>query len=173
MQRINIMVGRFQPLTKGHLKCIEYSYNRKKVSTIICMINTADDKVDEKKPFPSSILLPIYKNLAKNNDVIEDIILVQSADIVKIGEILKGLGYEICSWVCGNDRYNAYSRMSTKYHDDAYLSEDFEMINVERDDDISATLVRDCIIKNDLKGFSDLTVFDESIFDILKTFLNK
>ena len=63
--------------------------------------------------------------------------------------------------------------MSTKYHDDAYLSDDFEMINVERDDDISATLVRDCIIKNDLKGFSDLTVFDESIFDILKTFLNK
>ena len=91
MRRINIMVGRFQPLTKGHLKCIEYSYNRKKVPTIICMINTADDKVDEKKPFPSSILLPIYKNLAKNNDVIEDIILVQSADIVKIGEILKGI----------------------------------------------------------------------------------
>ena len=147
MRRVNVMVGRFQPLTNGHLKCIEEAWNMLGVPTVICMINTKDEKVDERKPFPSSLLKPMYEEFAKTEHIVS-IELVSSADIVKIGTMLKEKGIEVCSWTCGTDRYDSYSKMAEKYHDQAYLSEDFKMIEVRRsDDDISATVVRDSIYK--------------------------
>lgn len=168
MRRVNVMVGRFQPLTNGHLKCIEEAWNMLGVPTVICMINTKDEKVDERKPFPSSLLKPMYEEFAKTEHIVS-IELVTSADIVKIGTMLKEKGIEVCSWTCGTDRYDSYSKMAEKYHDQAYLSEDFKMIEVHRsDDDISATVVRDSIYKNSLETFLKMTPFDKSEFNILR-----
>ena len=168
MRRVNVMVGRFQPLTNGHLKCIEEAWNMLGVPTVICMINTKDEKVDERKPFPSSLLKPMYEVFAKTEHIVS-IELVTSADIVKIGTMLKEKGIEVCSWTCGTDRYDSYSKMAEKYHDQAYLSEDFKMIEVRRsDDDISATVVRDSIYNNSLETFLKMTPFDKSEFNILR-----
>lgn len=168
MRRVNVMVGRFQPLTNGHLKCIEEAWNMLGVPTVICMINTKDEKVDERKPFPSSLLKPMYEEFTKTEHIVS-IELVTSADIVKIGTMLKEKGIEVCSWTCGTDRYDSYSKMAEKYHDQAYLSEDFKMIEVRRsDDDISATVVRDSIYKNSLETFLKMTPFDKSEFNILR-----
>lgn len=168
MRRVNVMVGRFQPLTNGHLKCIEEAWNVLGVPTVICMVNTKDEKVDERKPFPSSLLKPMYEEFIKSKHIVS-IELVINADIVKIGEMLKEKGIEICSWTCGTDRYDSYSKMAEKYHHQAYLSEDFKMIEVQRsDDDISATIVRDSIYKNNLETFLKMTPFDKSKFNILR-----
>lgn len=168
MRRVNVMVGRFQPLTNGHLKCIEEAWNMLGVPTVICMVNTKDEKVDERKPFPSSLLKPMYEESVKTEHIVS-IELVINADIVKIGTMLKEKGIEICSWTCGTDRYDSYSKMAEKYHDQAYLSEDFKMIEVQRsDDDISATIVRDSIYKNNLETFLKMTPFDKSEFNILR-----
>ena len=84
--------------------------------------------------------------------------------------MLKEKGIQICSWTCGTDRYASYSQMAEKYHDQAHLSEDFEMIEVQRsDDDISATIVRDSIYKNNLETFLKMTPFDKPEFNILRT----
>lgn len=158
MKKVNITIGRFQPITNGHMSCIEIPYKKLGIPTIICMIDVPDDKVDEKHPFPSSMLLPLYKNLFEKNNMIEDIILVKSADIVKIGETLYNMGYEIQSWTCGTDRLAMYKRMSTNYAEKAHLSEDFELIEVKRaDEDISATKVRQAILDNDYKTFVAMT----------------
>lgn len=169
MRRVNVMVGRFQPLTNGHLKCVETAWEKKGVPTVLCMVNTKEEKVDERKPFPSSLLLPMYEELSKTTHI-DSIELVVNADIVKIGERLLEKGIEIYSWTCGTDRYEAYSNMASKYHDQAHLNEDFEMIEVERsDEDISATDVRESIYNNDIKTFCELTSFNETQFDILRT----
>ena len=169
MRRVNVMVGRFQPLTNGHLKCVETAWEKKGVPTVLCMVNTKEEKVDERKPFPSSLLLPIYEELSKTTHI-DSIELVVNADIVKIGERLLEKGLEIYSWTCGTDRYDSYSQMAEKYHDQAHLSEDFEMIEVQRsDDDISATLVRDSIYMNNLETFLKMTPFDKPEFNILRT----
>lgn len=158
MKRINLMIGRFQPFTKGHYKCVEEAYKQKKIPTVICMINTPEEKVDEKHPFPSSILLPLYKNMFSKDNKIEDIVLVKSADIVKIGEELSKKGYIISSWTCGTDRIESYTRMSSKYHDQAGLSDDFEMIEIFRtDEDISATKARQALMDDDKETFIKLT----------------
>ena len=183
MQKVNVMIGRFQPFTNGHLKCVEEAWTKKGVPTVICMVNTKDEKVDDRKPFPSSILLPLYEEAFSKDKRIAKIVLVTNADIVKIGEVLKDDGYEICSWTCGTDRYDSYSKMAEKYGDKAGLTDDFKMIEVKRsDDDISATKVRQALLDNDKKTFDKLTPFgtltqhlrgNESIYEILKNQINK
>lgn len=177
MKRINIMIGRFQPFTKGHYKCVEEARKVKDVPTVICMIETKDNKTDEKHPFPSSMLLPIYRYMFKNDPNIEDIILVPSADIVKISDQLKD--YEIVSWTCGTDRIDDYKKFTDKYHDQAHLSDDFEMIEIKRTgEDISATKVRQALLDDDKAAFLKMTPavhlstrLRYNIYDILREWI--
>jgi hypothetical protein len=122
------------------------------------MIDTPDNKVDIKHPFPSSMLLPLYKDLFKKNNMIEDIILVKNADIVKIGETLYEKGYQIQSWSCGTDRFDSYDKMAKKYAEQAHLSDDYQTLEIKRsDEDISATKVRQAILDDDYKTFVSMT----------------
>lgn len=165
------------------MKCVEEAWDKLGVPTVICMINTKDEKVDERKPFPSSLTLPLYNSAFKGDDRIAEVVLVTNADIVKIGELLMDKGYEIVSWTCGTDRYDSYKKMSDKYHDQAHLSNDFQMIEVKRsDDDISATKVRQALLNDDKVTFNKLTPFgslkqylkgNESVYDVLKKQINK
>lgn len=156
------MVGRFQPLTDGHLRCVNEAWSQFKVPTIICLIDTPEEKIDEKHPFSSNILLPIYNELSDNAYYhIEKVILVKNADIVKNAEILHDLGYEIQSWTCGTDRIKAYTAMADRYKEQAELSDDFKMIEVKRsDDDISATRVRKALLDGDIRTFNALTPYE-------------
>ena len=183
MKKVNITIGRFQPFTKGHMKCVEAAYNELGIPTIVCMINVKDDKVDEKHPFPSSLILPLYNDALKKDKMIEKFVLVRNANIVEIGEMLFEEGYEIASWTCGTDRIESYTKMSEKYAEKAHLSNDFKMIEIKRsDEDISATKVRQALLDNDKKTFDKMTPFGSlnqhlkgksSVYEVLKEQLNK
>lgn len=182
MKEINITIGRFQPFTNGHLSCIETVYNELGLPTIICMIEVKEEKVDEKHPFPSSMLLPIYKDIFAKNKMVEDIVLVKNANIVEIGETLYKMGYQIKSWSCGTDRIASYERMASKYAEQAHLSPDFKMFEIKRgDEDISATKVREAILKDDYKSFVAMTplatlkskLAGRNYYDELKNQINK
>lgn len=154
MKRVNICIGRFQPFTAGHYKCVEVAWNEKHIPTVVCMINVPENKVDKRHPFPTELLVDSYNELFSNDNKIADMVPVQSADIVTIGKTLRSYGYEIASWTCGTDRYETYSRMASKYHDQAGLTDDFELIEIQRtDDDVSATKMRECLLNNDKRGF--------------------
>lgn len=167
---VNIIVGRFQPFTQGHMKCVIEAWEKHGVPTVICMIDVKDEKVNESRPFPSSLLLPIYENTLYSH-LIDSIKLVSSADIVKIGEMLWNDGYEIISWTCGTDRYSGYLRQSINYKVQAHLPEKFDLIEVVRgDDDISASQARQFILNNDEKSFNEITgeLYNSLIFNILR-----
>lgn len=177
------MIGRFQPFTKGHMKCVEEAYKELGISTVVCMINVKDEKVDEKHPFPSSLILPLYNEAFKDNKMIEKFVLVKNANIVEIGEMLYNEGYEIASWTCGTDRIESYQKMASKYAEQSHLSSDFKMIEIKRgDEDISATKVRQALLDDDKKTFNKMTPFGslkqhlrgkDSVYEVLKTQLNK
>ena len=157
MQKVNIMIGRFQPFTAGHYKCVEAAKNKKNLKTVICMINVDEDKVDKKHPFPSDMLIQLYSKFFNSDNNIADVVLVKSADIVSIGKLLNSLCYQPASWTCGTDRYEDYSKMAERYHDQAMLSDDFEVIEITRsDEDISATKARNCLLDNNFDGFKSL-----------------
>ena len=160
MKRINILIGRFQPFTKGHMKCVESVWNELHIPTMIVLIDTPDNKADKKHPFPTSILLPYYESLFEDRNDIEGVILSKNANIVEIGERLYDMGYEIASWVCGTDRYNSYKRMADTYNEQAHLAMDFQMIEIARsDDDVSATKVREALYNDNYKEFVKLMPF--------------
>lgn len=158
MKQVNILIGRFQPITNGHLKCVDYAWEKMKTPTIIAMVDTKPEKVDEKHPFPSNILLPLYESVFEKNPRIEKIILVKNANIVEIGENLYNEGYEISSWTCGTDRLQSYEKMADKYHEQAHLADNFKMLEIKRsDEDISATKARQALLDDDKKEFAKLT----------------
>lgn len=156
----NIIIGRFQPMTDGHIKCMETAYKTLGIGTVICIIDTPESKVDVRHPFSTSILIPIYNDLKTTYKFINDIVIVKNADIVKIGELLNDK-YVIRSWTCGSDRIDSYRTMSERYKEQAGLADDFQMIEVKRtDDDTSATKVRNALKEGDVKTFNKLTPYN-------------
>lgn len=179
MKNVNLMLGRFQPLTNGHIKCIEYAWKAHGLPTVIALIRTKEEKLDPKRPFPSYVLKNIYNKLFRGDSRVVDIVEVSNADIVKNSLMLRELGYNIKSWTCGTDRYNIYNDMSIKYSEDAQLDSDFKCLEIQRcDDDISATKVRESILSNDINTFNKLTPYstlqeNNSVFDELKSYIER
>ena len=179
--KVNIVVGRFQPLTLGHIACAKEAEQRFDRPTVLCMINTPATKTDEKHPFPTDVFYPIYWDVCKRYKFIEDIVIVPSADIVKISQMLAERGLRIGSWTCGTDRYNDYKRMVDKYSAAANLPDDFELIEVKRTaEDISATKARQALVDGDRKTFNKITPFGDlsgylkgqSSFDMFRKYMS-
>ena len=157
---VNIVIGRFQPFTDGHMKCVDAAWKQLRIPTVICLIDTPKEKVDKRHPFSTDLLLPIYNDLSSTYHI-AGVVVVKNADIVKNSEILRDAGYEIKSWTCGTDRIDSYTSMTEKYKEQAELPGDFQMIEVKRsDEDISATRVRKALIDGDIRTFNALTPYE-------------
>lgn len=148
MEKVNIIMGRFQPFTLGHLKCAQEAQKKLGVKTVLLVIDTV--KQDGRHPFLTKQIEKILDKMCKEESSITGYVLVKNADIVKNIEILRNAGYEPISWTCGTDRFESYNTMVKKYGKDIGLDPDFKMIEVKRgDDDISATAVRKALRDND------------------------
>lgn len=174
MKKVNIIIGRFQPITKGHIKCIEVAYQQLHIPTIIVMIEPKTQ--DARHPFVVYELIDMYKRMFKNDPKIIDIITTKNADIVKIGSLLYEKGYQVAGWVCGTDRYASYKKMTDKYHDQAHLSDDFQLIEIKRtDEDVSATSLRQALLNDDYETFIRLfpqTERTKILFNKLKAMIS-
>ena len=156
MKPVNIVLGRFQPFTLGHLACVKQAYFETGLDTVLCIIETPENKVDERHPFATKDIIPMIDPLFGEDNLL-DYVLVKNADIVKIAEALHSKGYELASWACGTDRYAAYSRQCKGYWEKAGLPEEPKCIEVKRgDDDVSATKVRQAIKDGDFNTYKKL-----------------
>lgn len=175
MKECNIVIGRFQPLTNGHIKCINETYRKYGLKTILFIIGVGDDKVDTRHPFPTSSLIPMYKRTLGHLENIIDIVEVKSADILRISSICEELGYQIKTWSCGEDRAVAYTQMGERYKERAHLCDGFKVVVFDRTDGISATGVRNAIISKDYITFVSNTPYQmsEIVFETLYTQLAK
>ena len=179
MKKINILLGRFQPFTSGHYRCIDAAYKKNGLPSVICMIGVDENRVDKRHPFTSDMLVEMYNDLFEGDAKIEGVVPVKSANIIGVAKKLKDLGYQIASWTCGSDRILDYTRMSNKYKDAAELADEFEMIEVPRsDEDISATKARDCLLRGDRDGFKAMLPsgdekLKDTIFNILQEQIEK
>ena len=148
MEKVNIIIGRFQPFTLGHLKCAQEAQRKLGIKSVLLVINTV--KQDARHPFLTKQIEKILDKMCKEEPTLTGYVLVKNADIVKNVEILREAGYEPVSWTCGTDRYAQYEAMVKKYGKDIDLDDNFEVIEVKRgDEDISATAVRQALRNND------------------------
>lgn len=152
MERVNIIIGRFQPFTLGHLKCAQEAQKKLGVKTVLLVINTV--KQDSRHPFLTKQIEKILDKMCKDESSLAGYVLVKNANIVDNIEILREAGYEPISWTCGTDRIDAYNTMVKKYGDDINLDKNFQMIEVKRsDEDISATAVRKALRDDDEEAY--------------------
>ena len=155
MENINIIIGRFQPFTLGHLKCAQEAQKELGVPTVLCVIETT--KQDARHPFLTTQIADTLDEMCKKEESLAGWVLVKNADIVKNTEILRENGFNPISWSCGTDRFNDYNRMATRYKNDAGLDDNFRVIEVKRgDDDISATKAREALMNNDQNAYQKL-----------------
>ena len=156
MKPVNIVLGRFQPFTLGHIACVKQAYSETGLDTVLCIIETPENKVDERHPFATKDIIPMIDPLFGEDNLL-DYVLVKNADIAKIAEALHSKGYELASWACGTDRYPAYSRQCKGYWEKVGLPEEPKCIEVKRgDDDVSATKVRQAIKDGDFNSYKKL-----------------
>ena len=149
---VNIMVGRFQPFTLGHLKCLKGIKNALGVPTLLCVI---PGNGDDKHPFMGSVQDEMYERLKEANPgLIADVAYVKNAFLEAWVIAAKERGLEPVSWTCGNDRIDAYRSMVAKHGEKYGLSPEFQVYLVDRgDDNISATSVRESLLAGNKEKF--------------------
>lgn len=152
---VNIMVGRFQPFTNGHIKVAEQIHKSNGLPVVILAVNSG--KVTEKAPFTTSLLEESFIALQGEFSFLQDLLFVKNASIDDILNELRP-EYEPVLWGCGEDRYDSYNYMINKYRAEANLLSKFTLDKVERQDsDVSATQVRSAIEANNKEEFEELT----------------
>lgn len=154
MKEVNITIGRFQPFTSGHLQMCKDGYDKNNLPCVILMIT--NKKYDSKHPFSDDTIKDEIEILKLKNKYIEDVIMVNNADIVKAGQKLYDSGYVPKLWLCGDDREADYKRMISKekYRIDGHLPDDFTVYTGKgRTDGVSGTAAREALRNNDLQAF--------------------
>lgn len=155
MEKVNIIIGRFQPFTLGHLKCAQEAQRELGIKTVLLVINTT--RQDERHPFLTKQIEKILDRTCKEEPSLAGWVTVKNANIVDNIEVLRKAGYEPISWTCGTDRYDSYNTMVKKYGSDIDLDGDFRMIEVKRgNEDISATAVRNALKTDDEATYTKL-----------------
>lgn len=161
-KKVNFMVGRFQPLTNGHLRCIEEAYKETGYKTVLCMVSS--DGITENKPLPCKYLQRIYHKLIASGKIesLEDIISVKSANIIEISEALDNNGYTGYCWICGSDRSDSYAQMLSKYADRCRLDAFSRTLSFDRIVyPVSATSVRESLLEADFTAFCNQTPYEK------------
>ena len=175
MKKVNICVGRFQPITNGHLKMAEEGYKKNGLKCVMLMIS--NKKFDVKHPFTDNLIQKELDIIRVSNKYIEDSFYIDSADLVKFGDILFKNEYEAQLWVTGSDRVKAYTRMAEnpKYQEQGHYPKNFTTLEVKRsNEDISATKVREAIKNDDIDTFrSMMPDGTDELFDDFKKELSQ
>lgn len=154
-EEVNIMVGRFQPFTNGHVKVAEQIHKSNGLPVVILAVNSG--KVTEKTPFTTSLLEESFIALQGEFSFLQDLLFIKNASIDQILNELRP-EYEPVLLGCGEDRYDSYNYMINKYRAEANLLSKFTLDKVERQDsDVSATQVRAAIEANNKEEFEELT----------------
>jgi nicotinic acid mononucleotide adenylyltransferase len=155
---MNIILGKFQPLTIAHKQLIEELYNQNHKKVIIVL--TKSKVVDEKHPFSQDLILKELFKVYPNNDIVFDIITHSGGDFGPLFNYLyKVIGNDLDLWGCGTDRVEAYRKFikNPKYIEMFHLPETFDVYELKRtDENISATKVRQFIKDNDFENFKQM-----------------
>jgi hypothetical protein len=130
-------------------------FDKNGLPVVVMMIQ--NKKPDSRHPFSDDLVMRELDIVKKNYpELIEDIILVTNADIVKNGKTLAEKGYQAQLWLCGEDREAPYKKMAEtqKYREQGGYPDDFTTYTgTGRTENVSGTLAREAIKSDDKKEF--------------------
>ena len=153
-------IGRFQPLTSGHMKMIN-ELKKFKNAYIFIVKGKKTSKDKDKNPFDIDLQKEMIKKVAPKIDVIE----IPSGFFVDEIEKLPENEFYL---LCGSDRVKGYERMLS------YLeNKKVNILEILRsNEDISATKVRQALKNDNKKEFEKMTPKEiHNYYDKLKEYL--
>lgn len=161
MKRVGLFVGRMQPPTKAHMKIIE-KMSAENEKCIIFLVNSVQSELN---PFNSMTRISLLEDMIPSN---VSIVTLPNAFFIDYINEMEDENFMIYA---GTDRIVQYIKFAS------YLKDGKTMASreISREvDDISATMVRESLLNNDIDKFKELT--DDRIhqyFDILKESVEK
>lgn len=170
--KVNLIIGRFQPFTIGHLKVIQNGYKINRLPFVIVVVRSKSKK---NSFFSDTVTYGLINYVIKYERIVIDYVVVQTLDVFELLYKLRLNNYEPAAVFAGTDRYKDYYNMFNRYKSELNLLDDFDVFDVKRgDDDVSATKVRTSLLKNDLDSFRDMMPdYLWNFFDVLKEDLLK
>jgi phosphopantetheine adenylyltransferase len=152
--KVNIVVGRFQPPTLGHVKLLRQLHAVNSLPVVVVQVRS---KSGQKTPFDNELITRIWMDITKQYKFIEGVVETQTGFIYNIIDALRPL-YEPVLWGTGSDRLKDYEIQISKYGPEANVLKEFQPYEVKRTGkNISATKVREAILEDNQNEFKKLT----------------
>lgn len=152
--------GRFNPPTSGHLVNIDKVFS----ITGDHFVYVSHTEDSDKNPLSSSFKIKLLKSARPNESNAFKVSDHKMYSPVQISEHLKSKGYDKVIFVIGQDRLNEFKK----------VLKDLDYVEVissgKRDDDISASKLRELAVKNDFEDFGKLMGNDFPKDQIKKAF---
>jgi hypothetical protein len=172
-KKVNILAGRFQPFTEGHMKVVEQLYKANGLPTFILVVRGG--KADPvKNPFDEDTQLAMIGAIQDHNKMVEGAAVIGTAGIDTIYNALRP-AYEPVLWGAGTDRLKAYKYQIDKYKEELNALPELDAHEIKRsDEDISATKVREALKIDDEPTFKKMTPKGmHKMYDQLKTIMQE
>lgn len=153
---VNIVVGRFQPIHKGHISISKFLKDANGYDTVYVAIRGSKPSI--KSPISVELQDDIFSEVKANEPHIVDFLYSNRVIFNELFTQLRSLGYEPMSLGTGDDREETYKEqldfMLNKRNNMMNVHKDFEIINIPRNIiKSSGTLIRECIINDDKETF--------------------
>lgn len=146
-----LLIGRFHPFHKGHLKIAKLALDRVG-DLVVGLVEGAKSSMDKNRnPFPVDLrkkiifssIQPIYPEFSEDR-----IKVLPNAFIATPINAFREDDYEIQQIWCGEDRGKNYQQM-LPYARQNLGSEDIKVMSVSRKDGYESNLIRDALMKGD------------------------
>ena len=170
-KKVNMIVGRFQPFTLGHVKVFEQLHKQNGLPVVVFTVRGKKPN-PEKSPFSEDEQNVMFNKMKKQYPFLEAMYTVPNAAIDTLYATLRP-AYEPMLWGFGTDRKKAYEGMISKpeYRKDLDVEPEFKGYEIKRgDDDVSASKVRTAIELDDESTFKKMT--PKSIHDMYSILQN-
>ena len=151
-EKINVIIGKFQPFTSGHQKMVDELYSLNGLPVYIFSVR-------KKQPILSEKLTEnIFKQLIKDDKKIENFKFIDRGLIADAMNVLYP-DFEPEFIGCGTDREKDYTNQLNFINKNWTQRRDNIKIHVttRTDEDVSATKVRNAVIEDDFKTFEKMT----------------
>lgn len=152
-KKVNIVIGRFQCMTLGHLEMSKELLKENGLPTIYVYIRSKSGK---NAHFSDSLTQKMMDEVVKKYSHIEHSFSFENAYLPSIVNELHRIGYEPILVGAGPDRYEDYQKMVQRAKMET--DENFAIYPFKnRFFGVSATIVREFISNDDFKGFKKNT----------------
>lgn len=167
MYKASFCVGRFNPITKAHGEIIDRMISDDNDNDIFIFVVDGEQssRNKDKNPLGISRRLSVFRNIYPRWINNKRVIIESVSNMFECFDVLDVMGYMDLLLYCGTDRLATYRKIVNSYNIRC------DVICQDRNDNVSATAVREAVRSNNLELAKSLlhpNINDDDIENIFK-----